>query len=100
MNYVKDVYICWKALPVQNKIVNFMFYKSVGTGLYLGIKNYNALDQPAATAQLFYTVIKYSLSGVFQAALWEITFTHFVVENLDKIALEIMNKPNNNNPTN
>ncbi len=90
MNYVKDVYICWKALPIQDKIVNFMFFKSIGTGLYLGIKNFNQSDQPVS--QLCKTVIKYSLSGIFAAALWPITFTHFVAENLDKVALQIMNK--------
>ncbi len=98
MEYVNNAYIDWKNSSIQMKIMYFMLFKSIGTGFYHGIKNFKKSNQPVS--QLFEKIISYSLTGIFEAVLWPITFTHFVTVGLDKIALEIMNKPNNNNTTN
>ncbi len=98
MEYANSACIYLKTSSIQMKIMNFMLFKSIGTGFYHGIKNFKKSDQPVS--QLFEKIISYSLTGIFEAVLWPITFTHFVTVGLDKIALEIMNKPNNNNTTN
>ncbi len=94
MEYVNSAYIDWKNLPIQIKIMNFMLFKNIGTGLYIGIKSFTKSERPVS--QLFENVISYTFFGVFEAGLWPITFTHFVITGLDKIALQIMDKKNTN----
>ncbi len=90
MEYLNNTCVYLKNMPIHLKIMNFMLFKNIGIGFYIGIKNFKSSSKPVS--QLFDSIISYTIWGFFEAFCWPISLSYMLTVELDKVALYLMDK--------